>query len=81
MNVQDKYKIEKLNVCLSVCMYVRIHACLHMDICMGLQGFGGSWEKGYLFSGSWGALVIIFKGAGKQAHGFRDLGSPAKSKT
>ena len=23
------------------------------------QGFGGSGEKGYLFSGSWGALLII----------------------
>ena len=26
----------------------------------GPQGFWGSWEKGYLFSGSWGALLIIF---------------------
>ena len=26
---------------------------------MGPQGFGGSGENGYLFSGSWGALVII----------------------
>ena len=25
----------------------------------GPQGFGGSGENGYLFSGSWGALVII----------------------
>ena len=23
------------------------------------QGFGGSGENGYLFSGSWGALLII----------------------
>ena len=26
---------------------------------MGPQGFWGSGEKGYLFSGSWGALLII----------------------
>ena len=45
-----------------------------MDICMG-PGVWGSGEKGYLFSGSWGAFVIIFR---EQAHGFRDLGSPAK---
>ena len=25
----------------------------------GVQGFWGSGEKGYLFSGSWGALLII----------------------
>ena len=40
-------------------MYVRMHACLLMDTCMGAQGFWGSGEKGYLFSGSSGALVII----------------------
>ena len=27
---------------------------------MGPQGFWGSWENGHLFSGSWGALVIIY---------------------
>ena len=27
----------------------------------GPQGFWGSGENGYLFSGSWGALVIIFR--------------------
>ena len=32
---------------------------------LGPPGFWGSWENGYLFSGSWGALVI----------NFRDLGS------
>ena len=26
---------------------------------MGAPGVWGSWEKGYLLSGSWGALVII----------------------
>ena len=39
------------------------------------QGFWGSEENGYLFSWSWGALVIIL---GEQAHNFGDLGSIAK---
>ena len=30
-----------------------------MIILLGPQGFWGSGENGYLFSGSWGALVII----------------------
>ena len=42
---------------------------------MGPQGFGGSGEKGFLFSGNLGSLRIIFR-----AHSFGDLGSPAKSK-
>ena len=29
------------------------------DLEMGPQGFWGSGENGYLFPGSWGALVII----------------------
>ena len=29
-----------------------------------MWGFGGSGDKGYLFSGSLGALVIIFKDLG-----------------
>ena len=28
------------------------------------RGFGGSGDKGYLFSGSWEALVIIFRDLG-----------------
>ena len=32
-------------------------------------------EKGYLFSGSWGALLIDL---GEQAHTFGDFGSTAK---
>ena len=42
------------------------------------QGFWGSGETGYLFSVSWGALVIILGCAGEQAHSFGDLGSPAQ---
>ena len=30
------------------------------------QGFWGSGEKGYLFSGSWGALLIIFRELGSK---------------
>ena len=41
-------------------------------------GVLGSGENGYLFSGSWGELVIIFQGFGEQVHSFGDLGSPAK---
>ena len=33
---------------------------------MGPQGFTGSGENGYLFSGSWGALVIIFRHFGSK---------------
>ena len=39
------------------------------------QGFWGSGEDGYLFSRSWGALVIIL---GEQAQNFGDIGSLAK---
>ena len=31
----------------------------HKTLSWGPQGFWGSGEKGYLFSGSWGALLII----------------------
>ena len=43
---------------------------------MGPQGFWGSGEKGYLFSGSWGALLIILGELGANL----DLGSTAKNK-
>ena len=33
---------------------------------MGPQGFWGSGENGYLFSGSWGALVIILGEVGSK---------------
>ena len=42
------------------------------------QVFCGVGEKGYLFSGSLGALVIIFGELGEQGHNFEDLGSPAQ---
>ena len=39
------------------------------------QGFWEAGKKGYLFSESWGTLVIIL---GEQANSFGDVGSPAK---
>ena len=42
------------------------------------QGFWGSGENGYLFSGSWGALVIILGERGSKLIIFGDLGSLAK---
>ena len=32
----------------------------------GPQGFWGSGENGYLFSGSWEALIIIFRDLGSK---------------
>ena len=45
---------------------------------VGPQGFWGSGEKGYLFSGSWGALVIILGKQGSKLIFFWDLGSRAQ---
>ena len=41
--------------------------------CWGPHGFWGSGENYYLFSGSWGALVIIFRNLGSKLS-FGDLG-------
>ena len=40
---------------ISVCASARTDPCT----CGAPQGFWGSGEKGYLFSGSWGAQLII----------------------
>ena len=48
---------------MSVCMYVRMHACLHMDICMGPRGFGDLGRRAIYFQG---ALVIIFRELGSK---------------
>ena len=46
---------------------------------LGPQGFWGSREKGYLFSGSGGALLIILGELGsKHMYTFGDLGSTVK---
>ena len=38
----------------------------HAPLKVGPQGFWGSGENGYLFSGSWVALVIIFRDLGSK---------------
>ena len=53
-----------MSVCLSVCMYVRMHACLFMDICMGARGFGDLRRR-----------AIYFQGAESTGNYFRELGS------
>ena len=47
---------------------------------MGPHGVWGSKDKGYLFSGSWEALVIIFRDLGSNLTVQGDLGRPAESK-
>ena len=50
-------------VCVCVCGGGYSDIFIHM---LGPQGFWGSGENGYLFSGSWGALVIIFRDLGSK---------------
>ena len=47
---------------------------------MGPQGFWGSGENGYLFSGSWGALVIILGELGSKLMILEIKGALPKSK-
>ena len=51
-------------------------------VIQGTEGFCGSREKGYLFSGSWGALIIIFGDLGSKliVLGISTFWSPDKSK-
>ena len=44
-------------------MYVRMHACLHMDICMGPRGFGDLGRRAIYYQR---ALVIIFRELGSK---------------
>ena len=44
----------------------------------GPQGFFGSGENGYLFSGGWGALVIILGELGSKLIIWENIGSLAK---
>ena len=46
----------------------------------GGQGFKGSGENVYLFSGSWGVLVNIFRDGGSKFIVFGDFRSPAKKR-
>ena len=51
-----------LSVILSICSSVHSSVIIFRSP----QGFWGSGENGYLFSGSWGALVIIFRDLGSK---------------
>ena len=55
----QKYKIlyRHISVWIRITILHILPTVLHKG---GGQGFWGSGENGYLFSGSWGALVIIF---------------------
>ena len=44
----------------------------------GPQGFGGSWENGFLFFREHGSTGNHFRGAREQANNFGDIGSLAK---
>ena len=48
--------LHQIHTSVNYCKYLFFSATV---VIMGLQGFWGSWENGYLFSESWGALVII----------------------
>ena len=48
---------------------------------MGPQRFWGSGENGYLFLGSWGALVIVLGELGRKLINLGILGALPKSKT
>ena len=53
------FKLNNLNVVRnSVSLNIQIFKSQGLKL-LGPQGFWGSGEKGYLFSGSWGALLII----------------------
>ena len=50
-------------LCFRICKEQVLHDSAHFicdHIRGGPQGFWGSGKKGYLFSGSWGALLNIF---------------------
>ena len=66
-----------MSVCLHVCTYACMLSYRHM---YGPQGFWGSGEKGFLFSESLEALVIIFMGLGSKLMVLRDLGALQKVK-
>ena len=46
----------------------------------GPPGVLGIWREGLFILWEVGSTGIYFSRAGEQAHGFRDLGSPAKGK-
>ena len=52
------YRLNHLGYINFVKIYIKMIFRYYIN--MRPQGFFGAWEKGYLFSGSWGPLVIIF---------------------
>ena len=68
--------IYRSNVCINSKEHENVMSCGRNII--GPHGFCGSGENGYLFSGSFEALVIIFRDLGSKFIVFGDLGSPAK---
>ena len=53
----------------SLLFFGKIYLSAHMITVLkqrGPLGFWGTGENGYLFSGSWGALVIIFRDLGSK---------------
>ena len=56
-------------------MLLLVSKLIQYAMTYGPQGFWGSGENGYLFSGSTGNY---FRGAREQAHNFGDIGSLAK---
>ena len=59
-------------------MYVCMHAYIWTYV-LAPRGFGDLRRRAIYFQGA-GRTGNYFYGVGEQAHGFRDLGSPAKSK-
>ena len=60
---------------LSVVVFIRF-----INVYGGPQVFWVSGENGYLFSGSWGALVIIFRDLGSKLIVLGIMGTQQKSK-
>ena len=60
-------KYKKINfVVLQVYMETPLDCPGHVTKIRGPQGFWGTGEKGFLLSGSWGALVTIFRDLGSK---------------
>ena len=66
-------------VCLFACMYIFMHAYIWTYV--WALGVLGIWGEGIFIFRELGSNSNYFQGAGEQAHGFGDLGSPEKSKT
>ena len=67
-----------MSVCLFACMYVCMHAYIWTYVLA--PGVLGIWGEGLFIFMELGSIGKYLQGAGEQARGFRDLGSPAKSK-